>query len=248
MNMSEENTTSFDAEQKLKRCPLCGETKPTTEFYRRASRPGSFFSHCRDCKGKKRSAYRQRCQEANAGKDPFDGSMKRCSSCKSHLPRTRDHWTRSPSQKDGLYHYCILCDAVKNSDLLDRIAYLWLNERRKKRTKLSGDWFDHGKAEWLDLIIAQQCRCALTNITLTVDNVSVDHIVPLGKGGTHELSNLRLVTAQVNIALWDGSDEEFFEMCRAATNARLNWLCYGTKENPGGETTGARCVTHDAAP
>jgi len=44
----------------------------------------------------------------------------------------------------------------------------------------------------------QKCLCAISGIRLTPDNISIDHIIPLSKGGTSELSNLQLVDKQVN--------------------------------------------------
>ncbi len=75
---------------------------------------------------------------------------------------------------------------------------------------------------------AQDGLCALTGIVL-VPNLStnashlstawdephIDHIVPVSRGGTHELSNLRWVCAAVNLAKRDLLDEEFLDLCRS---------------------------------
>lgn len=217
----------------VKLCKDCGETKPKTEFSRHAKAADGLHSCCRECQKKHNAAKRQRYREANVGRDPFDGSLKWCPRCKKDLPRSRDHWSTAPSQKDGLQSCCLMCQSSKNSDLIGRIDYLWGKESRNKRTKQRGDWVDHGKGEWLDLVIAQKCRCALTGERLTVDNVSIDHIIPVAKGGTNELSNLRLLTKRVNNALWDSSDEDFISLCK-----RVLWW-HRKKKNPGGQATGA---------
>lgn len=234
--MSTEETTLFDVGEKVKRCTKCGQTKKLDAFHRsKMTKDGLRFS-CRECDKEWCTDQRQRCAAENADRDPYDGTIKRCSGvCGRELPRTKDNWSTSPTRKDGLFHRCRNCNSGFSGDIIDRIEYLWIKEKPKNR----GQWIHHGKAEWLDLLISQRGRCALSKVKLTPSNVSVDHIVPCSKGGSHELSNLRLVTAQVNKALWDGSDEDFIEMCRATINAQLNLLCYGTKENPGGETTGA---------
>ena len=196
----------------VKLCKSCGETKGKSEFNRQARKADGLRSYCRECQKKRAAAAMQRYREANLGKDPFDGSLKWCPSCKTDLPRSRDHWPTNPTTKDGLQGRCLLCQSAKNSDLIGRIDYLWKKESHAKRTKRRGDWIDHGKGEWLDLVVAQKCRCALTGERLTVDNVSIDHIVPVAKGGTNELSNLRLLTKRVNKALWDSSDEDFISL------------------------------------
>lgn len=157
--------------------------------------------------------------------------MKRCSGCKTELTRTQDHWATNPTTKDGLSDRCHLCKSAKNSDLIDRLDHLWKKESYTKRTKRRGDWVDHGKAEWLDLVIAQKCRCALTGERLTVENVSVDHIVPVSKGGTNELDNLQLLTKKVNLIKRDC--EDFIILCK-----RVLWW-QRKKKNPGGQATGA---------
>lgn len=234
--MSTDETTLFDVGEKVKRCTKCGQTKKLDAFNRDKKRSGGLQYYCRECSNEKRAHHRQCSRAANADRDPYDGTIKRCpGACGRDLPRTKNNWSTARSNKDGLGGRCLLCSSCLSSDIIDRIELLWKKEKAKKR----GEWIHHGKAEWLDLLISQRGRCALSEVKLTPSNVSVDHIVPCGKGGSHELSNLRLVTQQVNKALWDGSDEDFIEMCRATINAHMNLLCYGTKENPGGETTGA---------
>lgn len=66
---------------------------------------------------------------------------------------------------------------------------------------------------------AQDGRCALTGTPLTMDSrrgvgPDLDHIVPLARGGTSELSNLRWVTHEANHAKRDLTDEQFLLLCR----------------------------------
>jgi hypothetical protein len=63
----------------------------------------------------------------------------------------------------------------------------------------------------------QRLICPLTGIRLNASNMSVDHIIPISKGGTNHPSNIRLVQKWVNIMLQDKTDEEFFLMCRTIT-------------------------------
>lgn len=74
----------------------------------------------------------------------------------------------------------------------------------------------------MELIERQQFRCALSGRPLTPETASLDHIVPLSRGGTHELSNLWIVDYQVNTAKGTLTVEEFVTLCRdvAAHQAR----------------------------
>ena len=42
------------------------------------------------------------------------------------------------------------------------------------------------------LLLRQDKRCAISGVELTTDNVSIDHIVPLSKGGGHVKDNIEL--------------------------------------------------------
>lgn len=59
----------------------------------------------------------------------------------------------------------------------------------------------------------QKLICPLSGIKLNKENMSVDHILPISKGGTNEPSNIRLVHKWVNLMLGVHSDQDFFAMC-----------------------------------
>lgn len=60
----------------------------------------------------------------------------------------------------------------------------------------------------------QKLCCPISGEKLTTKNISIDHIIPLSKGGTNTLDNLRLVTRAVNIAKHTMSDAEFLSFCQ----------------------------------
>jgi 5-methylcytosine-specific restriction endonuclease McrA len=66
----------------------------------------------------------------------------------------------------------------------------------------------------IDLIKAQSYRCAISGRPLTPETASLDHIVPLGRGGEHAITNVWVVDHQVNIAKGTLTLEEFVTMCR----------------------------------
>jgi 5-methylcytosine-specific restriction endonuclease McrA len=70
----------------------------------------------------------------------------------------------------------------------------------------------------------QGIRCTISGERLTVDNISLDHIIPVSKGGTNALDNLRLVTRAVNTAKHTMSDDEFFLFCQNIVNRNVHSL------------------------
>lgn len=65
----------------------------------------------------------------------------------------------------------------------------------------------------LHLLQQQHYRCALSGRELTPDNCSLDHVVPVSRGGSHTLDNVHLVVREVNAAKGTMSQDEFIAMC-----------------------------------
>jgi len=66
----------------------------------------------------------------------------------------------------------------------------------------------------MQLIETQGYRCALSGRPLTPETASIDHIVPVARGGTHDMSNVWIVDHRVNLAKGVMTTEEFVAMCR----------------------------------
>lgn len=79
---------------------------------------------------------------------------------------------------------------------------VWKNRARNHYKRLYG----HGRgASNLGRILNQLFNsrtwvCPYTKQTLSLSNVSIDHIVPISKGGTNKLSNLQFISRQANRA------------------------------------------------
>lgn len=59
----------------------------------------------------------------------------------------------------------------------------------------------------------QKLKCAISGIKLNNDNLSIDHIIPLSKGGSSEITNLQLVEKKINLMKHDMSVRELITMC-----------------------------------
>jgi 5-methylcytosine-specific restriction endonuclease McrA len=60
----------------------------------------------------------------------------------------------------------------------------------------------------------QRLVCPLTGRYLTRKNISVDHIIPVSKGGTNDLSNLRFVDYHANLAKAKFSEAELLALAK----------------------------------
>lgn len=66
----------------------------------------------------------------------------------------------------------------------------------------------------------QQYRCHLSGVLLDVDDASLDHIVPLSRGGTHTIDNIAIVHAAINRMKGTMSEDEFIGWCRKVVEWR----------------------------
>lgn len=69
-------------------------------------------------------------------------------------------------------------------------------------------------AEMLAILKRQQYRCALSGRQLSPETAQIDHIVPISKGGSHDLSNIWIVENTINFAKGTMTVEEFVAVCR----------------------------------
>ena len=59
----------------------------------------------------------------------------------------------------------------------------------------------------------QHYRCHLSGIVLDVCDASVDHIIPLSRGGTNTMDNVAIVHATINRMKGTMTDAEFASWC-----------------------------------
>jgi len=71
-----------------------------------------------------------------------------------------------------------------------------------------------GMGDLRAMLSRQNYQCALTGRELTPENCSIDHVVPLCKGGVHSIENAQLVVGEANHAKGNLTEEEFLQLCR----------------------------------
>jgi len=68
--------------------------------------------------------------------------------------------------------------------------------------------------EVIKLVRSQDYRCALTGRELIPQTASLDHIVPVSRGGEHCIANAQVLHEAVNRAKGTLTNEEFIQICR----------------------------------
>ncbi|OHB60856.1 MAG: hypothetical protein A2Y12_10125 [Planctomycetes bacterium GWF2_42_9] len=83
----------------------------------------------------------------------------------------------------------------------------------------------------LKILEDQKYRCALSGRLLTPQTASVDHIIPLSKNGTHDISNIWVVDHKMNLAKGTMSVDEFISVCRDVVKFQESKISQDNNEN-----------------
>ncbi len=96
------------------------------------------------------------------------------------------------------------------------------NGRIKRRQKEEQQGDGVTKEQWLEMMKYFEFKCAYSGITLNTNNRSIDHIVPLAKGGAHEIWNCVPMDRGLNCGKRDKDLEEWYPQQDFYNEDRLN--------------------------
>ncbi len=189
---------------------------------------------CRFCRGKLDGASKTRCSVCvNKRAAQYDARLsagicnmcsgkadrpgkKSCSGCAEKM-NTDQNVRRREKFTQGK---CTQCGEPRQSVAGKYCTTCLLKGMSRKIFNTSSGWVDL-KA----LLDRQQCRCAYTNDPISVgdggregwryarESASIDHVVPLSKGGTNDITNLQWVSWEANNAKRASSHDDFVAMC-----------------------------------
>lgn len=139
--------------------------------------------------------------------------MTRCSLCK--FEKEDSEFGRSKTSKSGLKSWCKKCVSndnaqwyAKNKAYKNKQSLEWsranpdkMRSYRHTRRKYEVDAGTFEEEDWTRLLIQYGSRCLRCK---TYDNLSLDHIVPLVKGGKNEYRNYQILCRSCNS--WKGSN------------------------------------------
>ena len=128
---------------------------------------------------------------------------KKCCRCKE--VKTLDQFGNDKGNKDGKQYRCKQCASLlnaawreKNKDHGKEWHKARPNYSREARllyrAKVAGVEIDVPDNLW-DIVVGFYQECLRCN---SVDNLAIDHVVPLSLGGPHKLSNMQLLCKSCN--------------------------------------------------
>lgn len=161
-------------------CSKCGITKPETlEFFRRrgTSARGGLRPDCRDCSAKRDREHYQRTREQQVARraeyrartkaetSARDLAYARSERGRKVRARANSRWNTSPAGRE-----------------------FFRQAQSRRRAKMRGVTCDLTRAQWEQIVSDFGGRCAYCDCIPGV--VTMDHVVPIDKGGPHTASNV----------------------------------------------------------
>jgi hypothetical protein len=171
-----------------------------------------------------------------------EAALKTCSTCRTEKPL--EGFVRDAGRPDGRYTRCKDCSREYYQQNSSQIRATNQEYREKNRARVRA-WNERYNIRRYFFTKARTIRqrangepcatykqlaqlwkfqrgvCALTGVRLNREIASIDHVIPLVRGGTSTIENLRWVTYSVNLAKRDLSDAEFIALCQSVAMANL---------------------------
>jgi 5-methylcytosine-specific restriction endonuclease McrA len=182
-------------------CTACGQTKPRAEFY--SERQKKYLPYC--CSTRRNADEIQR---------DIDEQMKTCFGCGLRFPF--DEFINSPQSRDGKRPYCKCCDAARLKVYSDKPGRTELIKQTDDGTLSIGV---------LSNMLRNADSCAHCGVKMTTSypvtrtNKTIDHDVPLTRGGKHSISNIAILCFGCNSSKQDRTMAEFSRVVKKKRQA-----------------------------
>lgn len=171
-------------------CTVCGETKPLTEFGRRKDSPTGFRSACKPCKRVADTEAMRRWRERNP-----ELNLERARQWSAdHIEQERERWARYDAEHREERRLAIAKSRAENPEHHRELQRAWREANIEVcRARCRAYWHRRRSSAdpsaevdaYAELLLLQACAyCGATG------DMSLDHVVPVSRGGRHEIDNL----------------------------------------------------------
>jgi 5-methylcytosine-specific restriction endonuclease McrA len=196
----------FDRNTKRGQCKDCRTAYERARLgaTKRGTPKGTRF--CRVCKVSDQLANRRICQECNLDRKRTVAKAWREANPEEHKRRVLAEFKRNPVAQRARYRKW----AKAHPEVLARKSH----DRRALKLSAAGSYTD---AEWKSIVRKQKGRCALCHIKC---KLTVDHVIPLKRGGTNFAFNLQglcmICNVKKNARIEAGAQHSLFDRQVAA--------------------------------
>lgn len=208
-------TKRHQVEDGYKCCTKCNQKLPATHEYFTKSRSEKYglCAICRECK--------KRIGDASKiiGTFPTDETMKQCTQCKQMKPANKSYFGSDRSKTDHLSTQCKSCKNLKKREAprteeyrekyrrQKRRYYHKYHEREKaktiakghvRRARKTGNGGSFSRQDIQEQRKRQKNKCYYCQKRLQIYHI--EHIVPICKGGSSDMSNIVLACPACNLS------------------------------------------------
>lgn len=150
----------------LKVCSKCGRVLPVEQFSKRTASKDGLNCKCKECDNKDVNQYNQEHKkERQQYQQQYMQQYQQ--EHKEEKQQYMQQYRQTPQGQVVTFNYCA---------------------KRRKRKETQGDGIT--KEQWLEMMQFFEWKCAYSGILVnTKNNRSIDHIIPIVKGGEHEVWN-----------------------------------------------------------
>lgn len=175
----------------MKTCRLCGTEKPFNGFAPRARSRDGLRAQCRDCRSTKaRSAY-----TLNIDKHRAKGRRSMQLARTRHPERNKAVKARDYEKNRAARLATIKRWRERNPE---RVIALAMKSGATRRSRLEGV-----AAERVDRLVVfsrDKWTCGLCRLPVAKADASIDHIIPIAKGGSHTYQNCQTAHLKCNLS------------------------------------------------
>lgn len=220
-----------------RQCVKCRRRHPLTRKW--FPKPEGYFKHrCRSCDRRMNERWRRTATPHPPLNDP--GVLIRCTKCRRKKPATQEFFVITPKALSGLSSRCRPCLAEDcqrwrraNPAAMLRSVNQWrrrhpeltrLYDRRKyaKRKGAGRTAQRLDQADLLELYRRQGGLCRYCSKSVAFEGMTLDHVIPLARGGVHQIENICLACPSCNARKWAFSVGEFFARTKRQELIRAN--------------------------
>ena len=190
----------------MKECSMCHQSKPYSEFSKDRTKADGFHHRCKDCYKIYRQEYKIQ--------PKIHRSHKTCNVCK--IVKPIDDFSINRSTKDGYNYTCRTCNYERNlnrrsTDRAEHITHKLCTKASQNGIpgprigdirNLLDNTFGDSETATCPLCKSEMflipLGCKDPKIVNAPDSATIDHILPLKRGGTYELVNLQFLCRTCN--------------------------------------------------
>lgn len=180
----------------MKRCTCCEQEKPTSEFGKCSKLPDGLNIYCRDCNRAKSQEWRAANRERNneSQRNRYHADTEKSRTYKREEARRNREQRKAYAVKRRAENY----DRVLEIERASRTR----NKEKNRPAKNARQQIRNRKVQGATHIIAAKDLRRLYSQPCaecgTMQNLSIDHIIPLSRGGSHSVGNMMTLCRSCN--------------------------------------------------